>query len=113
MTKDEFMAINKLEREDILFMMATRDVDTALERWNLLCVTDENGEDCLEFDLEEAIDKLGNDVAQEMNNNIYAYFSKREFENQMNKDLAEGRIEIDEDGNIIDLTGGGAANEEL
>lgn len=111
MTKDELMAINELERQDILFMMATDDINIALERWNLLCVTDKNGEDCLEFDLEDVIEKLGEDIAKEMDEHIRAYFAKREIEDKMNTDLAEGRIEIDDDGNIINLEE--AADEEL
>lgn len=103
MTRDEFDEINALEQQDILFMMATEDIDTALERWNLLCVTDENGEDCLEFDLADVTEKLGEEIAKEMDEHIRAYFAKREIEDKMNTDLAEGRIEIDDDGNIINL----------
>lgn len=103
MTRNEFDEINPLEQQDILFMMGTDDIDTAIERWNILCVTDEDGEDCLEFDLADATEKLGEEVAQEMDEHIRAYFAKRELEEKMNNDIAEGRIQIDDDGNIIDL----------
>ena len=114
MTKDEFMKINELERHDILFMMATDDVDVALDRWNMLCTTDEDGDDCLEFDIEAVIDQLGEDIAKEMDEHIRAYFAKRELEEQMNKDLAEGKIIVDENGNMfVNEEAESAANEEL
>lgn len=102
MTKDEFMEFNELERQDILFMMATDDIDTALERWNMLSVTDENGDDYLEFDLESAVSKFGEETAKEMDEHILAYFAKREIEDKMNQDLADGTLIVDDDGNLID-----------
>lgn len=113
MTKDEFMEMDELERQDVLFMMATDDIDTAVERWNMLCVADEDGDDCLEFDIEDATGKFGEEIAKEMDEHILAYFTKREIEDKMNQDLADGKIAVDDDGNLVETQVVNAENIEV
>lgn len=103
MKKEEFLEINELERLDLMFMLATEDVDTAVERWNLFAEIDEDGEEAFAFDPELAKELVGEELAQQMDERVRATFAKNELQEQMNRDIAEGNIIIDEDGNLIDL----------
>ena len=95
MTKDEFMKLEEADRQNILFIMATDDIDTALDRWNMLCVaSDDEDEDYLEFDVDTVTDQLGTDIAKEMDERIRTYLTKIELAEKRKKDAETANEEL-------------------